>query len=138
MYRIIKIYFPRTCIIFTLVMVSTVIMDLLYGKWDSYDLYMLQILGSIILFYVGDCLIEKVNFRTCRIYVITHYSVILGLYLIYATIFGWLQYNIESILGLIIPFTIIYVFMYVYIGYINRKEADSINQLLNNKSHSLE
>lgn len=130
MYKIIKIYFPRTCIIFTLVMVSTVIMDLLYRRWDSYDRYILQILGSIILFYIGDCLIGKINFRTCRIYVTTHYTVILVLYLILATIFGWMEYNIESLLGLMVPFTIIYFFMHVYISYMNRKEADSINQLL--------
>ena len=116
--------------IFTLVMVSTVIMDLLYGRWSAYDLYMLEILGIIMLFYAGDYFIGKMNFKTYRVYVITHYSIILGLYLVFAKIFGWMQWNIGSMMSLIVPFTVIYLLMYVYISYINRKEADRINQLL--------
>ena len=126
----IKIYFPKICMVFTLVMVSTVIMDFLYGRWGAYDIYMLEILGIIMLFYVGDYFIGKMDFKTYRVYVITHYSIILGLYVVFAKIFGWMQWNIGSMMSLIVPFTVIYLFMYVYIGYMNRKEADRINQLL--------
>lgn len=130
MYKVIKIYFPKTCMIFTLVMLATVVMDFLYRRWNAYDLYMLEILGIITLFYTVDYFIAKINFKTYKGYVITNYSIMLGLYLVFANILGWMQLTIGSIIRLMIPFTVIYMLMYAYISYMNRKEADRINQLL--------
>ena len=50
MHKIMKFYFPGTCIVFTLAMLSATITNALHGDFSDYHMYMLEILGMIILF----------------------------------------------------------------------------------------
>ena len=81
MHKIMKIYFPGTCIVFTLAMLSATITNALHGDFSDYHMYMLEILGMIILFYTLDYFISKINFKTYRSYVLTGYTIMLIIYL---------------------------------------------------------
>lgn len=131
MHKIMKFYFPGTCIVFTLAMLSTTITNALYGDFSDYHMYMLEILGMIILFYALDNFISKINFKTYRSYVLTGYTSMLIVYLGLGKVFGWFQFTISNIISVTIPFTLIYIGIYSYFRYMGRKEADRINQLLN-------
>lgn len=131
MHKIMKTYFPGTCMVFTLVMLSTIITNALYGDFSDYHMYMLEILGMIILFYALDHFISKINFKTYRSYVLTGYTSMLIIYLGLGKVLGWFQFTISNIISVTIPFTLIYIGIYSYFRYMGRKEADRINQLLN-------
>lgn len=101
------------------------------GDFSDYHMYMLEILGMIILFYALDHFISKINFKTYRSYVLTGYTIMLIIYLGLGKVFGWFQFTISNIISVTIPFTLIYIGIYSYFRYMGRKEADRINQLLN-------
>lgn len=131
MHKIMKFYFPGTCMVFTLAMLSTTITNALYGDFSDYHMYMLEILGMIILFYTLDNFISKINFKTYRSYVLTGYTSMLIIYLGLGKVFGWFRFTISNIISVTIPFTLICIGIYSYFRYMGRKEADRINQLLN-------
>lgn len=131
MNKFMKIYLPGTCIIFTLSMLSTIIINTLYGGIDYYHIYMLELLGLIILFQVLDQVIAKINFRTYKAYFITEYMVMFCAYLVAGVIFHWFNFNLKNIIVIAIPFTLIFIGIHYYFRSMFKKEADRINQLLN-------
>lgn len=121
MHKIMKTYFPGTCMVFTLVMLSTTITNALYGDFNDYHMYMLEILGMIILFYALDYFISKINFKTYRSYVLTGYTIMLIIYLGLGKVFGWFRFTISNIISVTIPFTLICIGIYSYFRYMGRK-----------------
>lgn len=131
MNKIMKFYLPGTCIVFTLAMLSSMVINVLYGGFNEGHVYMLQILGMIILFEVIDYFVSQFNFKTYRAYFITEYLIMLVLYLGLGKVFHWFSFTLSNIIVVTIAFTLISISIFSYFRYMSRKEADRINQLLN-------
>lgn len=130
MNKFMKIYLPGTCIVFTLGMLSTIIINALYGDFGFYHIYMLEFLGCIILFQILDQVIAKINFKTYKSYFITEYTVMLCVYLVVGALFNWFNFNLKSAIVIAIPFTLIFLGIHYYFRGVFKREADQMNQLL--------
>lgn len=130
MYKLVKVYLPGTAIMFTLVMLSNVIINALYGGFNDYHQMTLELLGFIILLEVLDKLISKVNFKTYRAYFITTFIVMYSVYLAVGYVFHWFDFNVVNLIVVTIPFTLIFIGMHCYYRYLSKKEAEQINKLL--------
>lgn len=126
-----KFYLPGTCIVFTLAMLSTMVINALYGAFNDVHLYMLQTLGMIILFEGINYFVSKFNFKTYRAYFVTEYLIMLILYLGLGKVFHWFSFTISNLIVVTIAFTLISIGIFSYFRYMSRKEADKINELLN-------
>lgn len=120
---------PAVCIMFTLILVSTAVLNILNGYFSAGRNVILVFLW-LVFFQVADYLLSLIPFRTCRQYRLC--SMVVNFLLALAAWYwmGWSHLNLWSILASIVNYLIFYKIAQTVLQALYQAKADEINQEL--------
>lgn len=116
------------CILFTLVLLSSCILNIFAGYRGSWAVVLVFV--WLVVFQVADYLISLIPFRTCRQYRI--FSTVVNYVLIFLAWLwmGWVALNVWSILAFSLCYLLFYRLMQLYFDARRRAEAEDLNRQL--------
>lgn len=133
MKRILKFYLPGGAIVFMLTIVCSALSNCIQGYEAMGNKGILQVFGFVVLAEIVLYLLEKVDFKSYKMFFLTETGILYVLLLICSYLGNWFTFHVGRILWVTIVYLGISVYMHYYFYRINKMKADELNEMLDDK-----
>lgn len=118
------------CILFTLVLLCSCLLNILSGHYGSSSWPVVLLFVLLVGIEAADYLISLIPFRTCRQYRFCSVAVNYVLVFLALRCLGWAPQNVWSILAFSLGYLILYRLMQLYCKARRQAEAEDLNRQL--------
>lgn len=118
------------CVLFTLVLLSSCLLNILSGHYGSSSWPVVLVFVWLVVIEAADYLISLIPFRSCRLYRFCSIAVNYVLIFLAWLWMGWVPQNVWSILAFSLCYLLFYRLMQLYFDARRRAEAEDLNRQL--------